>query len=198
MSTPELEQAIAAARWRGAEENFTEAIGKMLDTPPEVVARVVFAWETMKQQRLAHAVEGQLESLRGELEHGGSLPNETCQAIEHTAARAFRRMAIRWRMERDLPLEVSFKKLVPADRPDRVCDGCPHQFECVRDFLSTPQRCLSGERVTPRDQPNPKKLRWFQHQNALVKATKVEDNIVTVTADHPRGTFRVSVLDVFV
>lgn len=198
MSTPELEQAIAAARWRGAEANFTEAIAKMLETPPEVVARVVFAWETMKHQRLAYPIGDQLEELRGELEHGRDLPGETCNAIEHAAARALRRMAIRWRMMRGLALEVPFKKLVPAEKPDRICEGCPHQLECVRDFLSTPDKCLGGARVLPRDQPDATKTRFFQHQNASVKAIKLVDNVVTVTADHPRGTFRVSVMDVLV
>jgi hypothetical protein len=202
MSTPELEQAIMAARWRGAEANFTEAIAKMLEMPPEVVARVVFAWEAMKRQPLADPIEDQSEvpikALRGELEHGGDLPRKTRYAIEHAAAWALRRMVIRWRMERDLALQVPFKKLVPAERPDRICEGCLHQFECVRDSLSTPNKCLDGARVLRRDPPGAKKLRFFQHQNASVKAVKLDDNVVTVTTDHPRGTFRVSVMDVLV
>lgn len=198
MSTPELEQAIAAAKWKGTEANFTEAISKMFDVPPEVVARVVFAWETLRNQCRVHAIEGQMDVLCGGLEDGDDLPEEIVRAIKHATARALPRMAIRWRMERGLFLEVPFNKLVPADKPDRICDGCPNQLECVRDMLSTPARCLRGERITPRDQADPRRLRYIQHQNAQVKAVKIHGDIVTVEAEHPRGIFHVGVLDVLV
>lgn len=198
MSTPELEQAIAASRWHGAEANFTEAISKMLDVPPAVVARVVFAWETMKKQPLTRPIVGQMDILRDKLQDGAGLPPETHQAIEHAAVYAFRRMAIRWRMERGFFLEVPFKALVPANKPDRVCDGCPLLFECVRDALSTPEKCLTGETVYAKDQPDPKRTRFFAHQNASVKPVRLVGNVVTVTADHPLGVHTVNVMDVLV
>jgi hypothetical protein len=196
MSTPELEQALAATRWRGVEQDFTEVISRMFDVTPEIVARVVFAWEVLTSKRLERGEESQLLDLIGELRSGGDIPEETRRAIEHTAARAFRRVAIRWRMERDMFLEVPFDKLVPASNPSRMCDGCVWRFECVRDGLSTPQQCRAGKHVYCVEQYDGKPTRQFQHKLASVKPLKLEDAVVTVSAEHPRGTYTVNIMDV--
>jgi hypothetical protein len=198
MSTPELEQAVAASRWRGVERDFTEVIARMFDVDPAVVARIVYVWETLSDKRLIHSTESEMQDLVGELKHGGDIPDDLRSAIEHTAARAFKRIAIRWRMEREMFLEVPFEKLVPASNPSRMCDGCVWQFECVRDSLSTPKDCLKSKLVYCKDQPDPRKptARKFQHQYASVTPLKLEDAVVRVSAEHPRGTYTVNIMDV--
>jgi hypothetical protein len=197
MSTPELEQAIAAARFRGIEKDVTEVLSRMLNVPPEVVARVVYAWETISDKRLVKPFDDQQQDLFGELEHGGDIPDDVRNAIDHNLARAFRRIAIRWRMERGIPLEVPFDKLVPESEPSKICNGCTWRLECVRDLLSTPARCLGGAVTYGKDQPKPERpSRMFQHLLATVTPIKLEDAVVTVTAEHPQGTYVVNVLDV--
>lgn len=196
MSTPELEQAIAAARWRGAEKNFLEVISRMLDVDPAIVARVVYAYEVLGDKTLVLNHGSQLTDMIGELQSGGDIPEDARRAIEHAAARAFKRVAIRWRMEEGLNVEVPFDKLVPRTAPMTMCDGCTWRLECVRDGLSTPQKCLQGIAVLAREQPDPKKLRSIQYRYASVKPVKLDDAIVTVEALHPRGTYVVNVLDV--
>lgn len=196
MSTPELEQAIAASKWRGAEQDVQEVLAKMFGTDPEVVARIVYAWETLKDKKLVAGDSNQFADLFHGLGCGDTLNDEIRSAIEHTAARAWRRIAIRWRMERNLYIEVPFNKLVSIQEPSRMCDGCSWQLECVRDMLSTPEQCLRGKHVYCKDQYDGRPMRMFQHNFASVLPLKLDDVVVTVRAEHPRGTFVINVMDV--
>jgi hypothetical protein len=196
MSTPELDQAIASSKWKGAERDVQEIIAKLLDADPAIVARVVYAWELLKEKRLIHD-DGQLADMFAGLGCGDPINDpEVRHAIEHGVARGFRRAAIRWRMEQGSMLEVEFKKLVPATAKSRMCDGCIWQLECVRDMLSTPEQCWNGKYVFCVEQFDGKASRRFQHQYAIARPVKLEGALVTVECDHPRGTFVISVMDV--
>lgn len=197
MSTPELERAIAAARWQGAEASVSEAIGKMLDIDPAIVARVVFAWTEMKDGTRNLGERAWLADQCVSLQEGVDLPPDVANAIDRAVTYAIRRMAIRHCMEQDQPIRVPFVKLIPASTPSRVCDGCLWQLECVRDFLSTPQRCLAGKVVFPRNH-GPDDRRKTQHVHATVKPVKLATATVSVVAEHPRGAFEVDLLDVVI
>lgn len=197
MSTPELERAIAAARWQGAEASVSEAIGKMLDLDPAIVARVIFAWTEMKDGAGSFDERAWLADQCVGLQEGVDLPPDVASAIERATVYAIRRMAIRHCMERGKPVQVPFSRLVPADTPSRICDGCLWQLECVRDFLSTPQSCLAGKVVLPRSH-GPDDRRMAQHVHATVKPTKLSTTTVTVVAEHPRGTYEIGLLDVVI
>lgn len=198
MSTPELEKAISASKWRGAEKNILEIICKMFEVDAAVVQRVVMAWELLKDKKLRHGTDGQLADMFDGLGTGEHLDFKVVQAIEHMAARAFRRCAIRWHMEQGLHLEVPFDKLIPYEQRSRICNGCAWQLECVRDMLSTPEQCHQGKWIICKDQPDRNKTRSFQHKLAGVVPIKLDDATVTVTAEHPRGTYVVPIMDVWI
>jgi len=196
MSTRELEQALAASKWKGAEKNVAEVIAKMFGFPVDIVERVVFAWETVKTEKFISDYDGQRDDVFGSVESGANIEDEIRSAIKHGMFRGLRRTAIRWHMENGKMLEVEFKKLVPKDKPAGMCNGCKWQLECVRDMLSTPERCWNGVHVYCKEQYDGKASRIFQHNIAIVRPLKLEGNIVTVEADHPRGTFAINVMDV--
>lgn len=197
MSTPELERAIAAARWQGAEASVSEAIGKILDVDPAIVERVVFAWTEMKDGAGNFGERAWLVDQCVSLQEGVDLPPDVASAIDRAVTYAIRRMAIRHCMERNQPIRVPFSKLVPAGTPSRICNGCLWQLECVRDFLSTPQSCLAGKVVLPRNH-GPDDQRKAQHVHATVRPVKLATVTVSVVAEHPRGAFEIDLMDVVI
>lgn len=197
MSTPELEKALAAARWKGIEKTVAEVIARMLQVDPGTVMRVIYAWECARDCKFSQDSEhGRREDLFDGIEEGERLDNEVAKAIYHAAVRGMRRARIRWEMEHGCVLEVPFNKLVPHTEAGKLCNGCIWQFECVRDSLSTPQQCWNGKWIICQEQPEDGKTRSFQLKYAVVTPIKLDDTHVTVTSAHPRGTFKVSIMDV--
>lgn len=196
MSTPELEQAIAAEKWKGAPGTIAEAIADVLSVDVDTVARVVYAWEAVRDLGLVNAYDDQCADMFAGVGAGDPLPPDVRRAIMHTTARAFRRVAVRWRMEHGLHLDVPFNKLLAHHEHRRMCDGCTWQLECVRDMLSTPAKCYEGKYVVCKDQPYHDTTRQFRHQYARVEPLRLKDATVIVRAEHPRGTYEVNLMDV--
>lgn len=190
MSTPELEQALAAAKWKGAEQTLSEVIAKTLDVDIEVVRRVVYAWDQIRNRRFPKLEKPELvDCLFDGLGHGDHIDDDVKEAIVDALDLGVRRSYVRQAMLHNRKLDVAMATLIPEKEVRRVCDGCPTQVVCVMNMLMTPEKCRKGDYVKHEG-------RYIQYAMVKVTPRKLVGNHVTVEADHPRGTYKLNITDI--
>lgn len=190
MSLAELEQAVFATKWGNAEEDAIEVIARAMELPVGVVERVLFAAGAVRERRKRGQQKfGQLSESMFE---GPTLPLELREAIGHAVESGMKRAAVRHVIQNDYKLYVRPSKLV-GDRPRDICNGCPHSIECLMIEASTPEKCVKrgvldhirreGDRVAD------------MRRSCIVTPQKIVGDKVTVTCDHPTGTWTLDVED---
>jgi hypothetical protein len=163
--TDALNQALSEQRMDGAEKNALEVIARAFELSPEIVYRVIFAFEHLRQT--AWVSGSDIDGWEGLIED-----DEVCVAIrEHMTAGA-RRVMLREAIERGMGLFVSTDELIgPADSL-KICNGCPTRLECVAESLFTPDQCFTS-RLT----------------RVLVVPLRMYKGKVDVVATQPQGRY---------
>lgn len=187
MSLDALEQALFAAKWGDAEENAIDVVARALELPSGVVERVLFAARCAKE-----AAKYKFSQLTESMNDGPTLDYELRRAIADAVKTGLKRAAVRLVIQNDYRLQVEPSKLV-GDRPRDICNGCPHSIECVTFSVSTPEKCVKKgvlDRIE-REGDRVKDLRRY----CSVKPIKMAGDKVTVTCDHPPGTWTLDVED---
>lgn len=188
MSLDELEQALFAAKWGDAEEDGIEVVARVLQLPVAAVERVLFAARVAKECQ-----RGKFSQLTEHMGDGPSLDYDLKRAISDAVETGLKRARVRYALQNDGKLYVKPSKLV-GDRVRDICDGCPLSIECATFSVSTPETCVSRG-VLERIEYNDGRLANLR-RSCCVTPTKIVGNKVTVTCDHPRGTWTLDVEDI--
>lgn len=190
MSLEDLEQALFAAKWGNAEENGIEVVARVLELPVIVVERVLFAARCAKDSTVR---KHRFSQLVASMDEGPTLSYELRRAIDDAVQTGLKRAAVRHAIQNDAKIYVRPSKLV-GDRPRDVCNGCPHSIECVLVGASTPEKCVKKgvlDRIE-REGDRIKELRRY----CVTTPAKLLGNKVTVSCEHPAGTWTLDIEDV--
>lgn len=192
MSLDKLEQALFEAKWGDAEEDGIDVVARMFELSREAVERVLFAASIVrKKQKYTQLVQ--------HMDDGPALDSELREAIKAHVERGFHRAMVRFAIQNNAALYVRARKLIGKDT-GRICDGCPFSIDCVVNDISTPPKCAkSGPPQEVRQDPHDEhKYQLFHYTNggAQVRPQRIQGDAVTVTCEHPRGTWTIDVMDV--
>ncbi len=182
MPIEELEQALQKAKWGDAEEDVVEVIARLFEIPRELVVRVEYAFHAAQNMRLGSVYLGEDE-----------IPPEVQDAIKTKVRRGFLRTHVRECIRDEKNMFTKVKSLIKD--PKNVCKGCPFSLACVTKSYSTPKECFKSGvpvRVDEERGPVPILMR-LTSGGALVRPIRIKGDTVTVTCEHPHGTFNVDV-----
>lgn len=171
MPTEQLKQALRETNVAGVEKDFAEVLARMFDLPVQVVARLMYAIETVK-----HSVTWHLGHDRAiELIPDAELRNAIRTQANAGAARTYlRQLQLKGRQ-----VTVLTRLLVPTDDPGRICEGCPHSMSCIAESLSSPGKCVDAL-------SNPAKG-WVDKKQTVTLLRVTPSGRVTVRAKQPLG-----------
>lgn len=182
MPTEELEQALLEAKWGSAEADTIDVVARLLELPREAVVRVQYAFQAAATMRLTAVMSGEDE-----------IPEEVQNAMKAKLRRGLLRTRVRYALLNEEHMYAHPRALIKD--ASGICNGCPFSIECVTKSYSTPDRCFKGgppSRIDERDGREPTPMR-FSKGGALVTPLRIRGDTVTVTSDHPRGTFDIDV-----
>lgn len=136
MPTERLMQALRETNVAGVERDFAEVLARMFDLPVPVVARMIYAIETVKHPVTWHLGLDRATAL---------IPDpELRDAIRQRANAGAARVYLRKLQLEGRQVTVLTKALVSQSEPARICEGCKHSLSCIPDSLSTPEQCVEN------------------------------------------------------
>lgn len=166
--TDALNQALREVRMGDAEKSTMEIISRALGIPIEIVHRVVFARELLK-----NVLPARLGILFPATHWREYIPDDDVRAaLEARIDEGIRRITVRWTIENNRDFEVEVKRLLKPKDVNKICRGCPDSMECVAGSLHTPQECYDG-----------------RIPKVKVVPLRIIKNTVEVRAEHPTGTY---------
>lgn len=180
MPTEALKQALREVNVAGVERSLAEVIARMFDIPEPLAARVIFALESVK-----HPVTWHLGAERA----ADLIPDgEVRRAIREQINEAAVRVHLRGLLLAGESVRVRTKTLVPADKPSRLCEGCPISMPCAAGMISSPEDCLAELACGVRGHVAP------VQKAVLVRVTPA--GRVVIRVDQPAGEHELSIHDV--
>ncbi len=171
MPTEELKQALRGANVVGVDKDFVDLLCKLFDAPRPLVLRILYATQYASAEFVGHQHWMNPDELSRDLR----------EAIGKRVKESWRRIQVMETLKSGGVALVWVDALVPRDKPERICRGCPKSLDCVAESLSTPAECREGEG------PIPKKFD--------AKPIKIVGDKVTVECAWPEGTYVVDVAD---
>ncbi len=136
MPTERLKQALRETNVAGVEKDFAEVLAGMFDLPVPVVARIVYAIETVKHPVTWHLGHDRSVEL---------IPDPVLRDAIRTKANAgAARIHLRKLQLAGIQVSVLTKELIPPGEPGRVCEGCKHSMTCIPHNLSSPEQCVGN------------------------------------------------------
>ncbi len=133
MPTERLKQALRETNVAGVEKDFAEVLARMFDLPVQAVTRLVYAIETVK-----HPMTWHLGARASEL-----IPDAKLRmAIRDQANAGATRVYLRRLQLEGKQVTVPTLALVPANEPERICEGCAYSMSCIAQSLSSPEQCV--------------------------------------------------------
>lgn len=171
MPTEELKQALLSANVQGVDKDFVDLLCKLFDAPRPLVLRILYAAQYASVEFVSHQHWMNPEEL----------PSDLREAIGARVKESWRRIRVMEMLKQGGFGMVWVDALVPRDKPERICRGCPKSLDCVAESLSTPTACREGEG------PIPKRFD--------AKPIKIVGDKVTVECVWPEGTYTVNVTD---
>jgi hypothetical protein len=166
-----LKQALRSANIVGVEKDHVDMLCQMFDAPRPLVLRILYA---------SQYADKNFASARFWVDPD-ELPFDVRRAISATVGTNWRRVALRKAIEGGELRLARVAALVPEDKPELICGGCPKSFECIAESLHQPKDCRIGKGA------------WAS--SLEVRPIKINKNIVTVECDHPKGQFVLDVKD---
>ncbi len=144
MPTEELKKALEERKMNNAEKDVLDILSRAFDVPRELLYRIIYGYE-----RLHVHLDGTEYGMGfPKLEWSEGLSGDLREAINLAMANGAKRLLVRYAIENAKALSVATKDLVPADKPEQLCHGCPERIECISESLSTPSECLTGRHAT--------------------------------------------------
>jgi len=150
----------------GAEKNAPDAVAKALGLPVEVIYRVIFAYECLRD------VSGSFDSSEYKEDH--IKDSKVRSAIRESMALAARRIMLRNAIEKKHELLIPVEALIQD--PLKICNGCPIRLECIAESLFTPDVCYT-KRIT----------------SVAVFPLRIQKGKVDVEANQPSGRYTVPI-----
>ena len=183
MPTEQLKQALDALKYTDTEQNVGEMISKLLELPVEAVERVIYAWESVREQPVSWAAYVKPNIFDG-IGCGAGIPDDVQTAIRVKMKTAFRRTALRHFIGGGKSFLVKVQDLTADHR--KMCSGCPHSIPCYNGNRSDPEKCYNGVGVYFDNV-------YYRFQNVSVTPLKLNKTTVTVSCEHPLGEFKVPI-----
>jgi hypothetical protein len=192
MPTKELEDALKASKLGNAERDLIDVIARVLEMPENLVERVLYAAETGRGCETARACE---EAVLTNCFEGESLDPDLKRGIQEAVRAGVARTVARWHIANEQAAHCPVDKLISD--PAKVCDGCPISLACVAHSLSTPQRCVELGPPTGWGRVGRSAHGLERHNGscARIVVLKIVGDTVTVTCEHPKGTYQVQAKD---
>lgn len=209
MSLDELNRRLEKAWVSRLEEDHADVIARALDLPREAIQRVSLAVRVLELVLEHGGPSGDLKEevvlkwvrnrprIRPDHSLYGSetIPAAVEAAIVALLLDGLGRHKVRQAVEAGAHVNVRPQALPGVDA-SRICDGCPGSIACLADNYAKPEDCLEGARPlkAPVSRGIPKV------SGSWVRATPVsvsrDGRKVTVTCEHPRGTYIVDASEI--
>jgi hypothetical protein len=189
MPTKELEDALAASKLGNAERDLIDVIARMFEIPENLVERVLYAGEVARSGDMT-AVDAAFE--------GESLDPKLKQGIIATVHAGMARVTVRLAIHNGRWVLCPVGKLIRD--PVKICDGCPISLACIAHSLSTQDICHAlgpptSARSRTRQSATDVELERYSDGCARVTPLKIVGDTVTVSCEHPKGTYQVQAKD---
>lgn len=186
MSLVALEQALLESKWGTAEIDAVEVVARMLSLPREAVVRVEFALEAARNAGLGRVEPNEHE-----------IPDDVQAAMKTQVRRGLHRVRVREAIRDDALMYAPVSRLVTEAK--NVCRGCQFSIDCVVKNHSTPAQCFkSGPpmRIKPLEDGRYQITR-LSRGGTPVTPLRIRGDRVSVTCEHPKGSFDLDVGDVW-
>ena len=198
MTTKELETAIKASKLGNAERDLIDVLARMFEIPENLVERLLFAAHVAGNTGHRHRCFEAHRAIHADSFHGVSLDPALRQGIKDAVCAGMGRAAARWHITTETPTKCPPDRMI-AD-PARICDGCPISLACVARDLSSPRSWMELGPPTGVCSRGGVSFAMLERKNgayAKVTVLKIVGDVITVSCEHPKGTFEIQAKDLF-
>jgi len=186
MPTKELEVALEAAKWGNAERDLIDVVARVLEAPENLVERVLYAAGAARTYATGRRLPMADDAFRGV-----GLSQELARGIAAAVYMGMARAAVRSCIEYKDTMRCGVDTLI-ADCV-RICEGCPISLHCVAHSLSSPSVCF--DLGLPAGIFRTYTLSRSDDRTTTVTPLKIDGDTVTVSCEHPKGTYQVQAKD---